>query len=141
VQANEHHYYGFEFTSTSDAEFVVELGDLTSLRQAEWLKPRLTWLGQLLAYFVSNRIGQGGLQKPDAFVPGVARNFGIVRTAPNDPLNLREAPGTDASIITTLDNGTQVTVLGQQDVGSSTWLNVTAAGKTGWVAGRFITIT
>src|SRR6516162_1243804 len=138
---DEQHYYGFEFTDTSDAEFVVELGDLTSLRQAEWLKPRLTWLGQLLAYFVSNRIGQGGLQKPDAFVPGVAENVGIVRTAPNDPLNLREAPGTDASIITTLDNGTQVTVLGQQDVGSSMWLNVTAAGKTGWVAGRFIALT
>jgi uncharacterized protein YgiM (DUF1202 family) len=138
---DEQHYYGFKFTDTSDAEFLVELGDLTSLRQAEWLKPRLKWLGQLLAYFVSNRIGKGGLQKPDAFVPEVAENFGIVRTAPNDPLNLREAPSTDASIITTLDNGTQVTVFDEQDVGSSRWLNVTAAGKSGWVAARFIEMT
>lgn len=66
---DENHYYGFQFTVTSDAEFVVELGDLGSLRQAKWLKPRLKWLGQLLAYFVSQRIGQGGLPKPAPFVP------------------------------------------------------------------------
>jgi hypothetical protein len=66
---DENHYYGFQFTVTSDAEFVVELGDLGSLRQAKWLKPRLKWLGQLMAYFVSHRIGKGGLQKPAAFVP------------------------------------------------------------------------
>ena len=94
---DEHHYYGFEFTNTSDAEFVVELGDLTSLRQARWLKPRLKWLGQLLAYFVSHRIGKGGLEKPDSFVSPVSAdqgrtsmerpahdggNFGTVGTAP-----------------------------------------------------------
>jgi hypothetical protein len=69
---NEQYYYGFKYTATSDAEFVVELGDLTSLRQAQWLKPRLEWLGQLLAYFVSHRIGKGGLQKPAAFEGGGA---------------------------------------------------------------------
>jgi hypothetical protein len=69
---DENHYYGFQFTVTSDAEFVVELGDLGSLRQAKWLNPRLKWLGQLMAYFVSHRIGKGGLQKPAAFVPNDA---------------------------------------------------------------------
>jgi hypothetical protein len=64
---NEQYYYGFKYTATSDAEFVVELGDLQSLRQAEWLKPRLAWLGQLLAYYASHRIGKGGLQKPSPF--------------------------------------------------------------------------
>jgi len=64
---NEQYYYGFKYTVTSDAEFVVELGDLSSLRQAKWLKPRLKWLGQLLAYFVSRRIGEGKLQKPAAY--------------------------------------------------------------------------
>src|SRR5262249_38662248 len=29
---DEQHYYGFQYTVTSDAEFVVELGDLGSLR-------------------------------------------------------------------------------------------------------------
>ena len=42
---DENHYYGFQFTVTSDAEFVVELGDLGSLRQAKWLKPetQMAW--------------------------------------------------------------------------------------------------
>jgi hypothetical protein len=73
---NEQYYYGFRYTITSDSEFVVELGDLTSLRQARWLKPRLKWLGQLLAYFVSHRIGTGGLEKPDPFVSPVSADQG-----------------------------------------------------------------
>jgi hypothetical protein len=63
---DEQNYYGFEYTITSDAELVLELGDLGSLRQAKWLKPRLQWLGQLFAYFVSHRIGKGNIQKPIA---------------------------------------------------------------------------
>src|SRR5262245_7544224 len=97
VTRDEQYYYAFRYTITSDAEFVVELGDLTSERQARWLKPRLKWLGQLLAYFVSHRIGKGGLQKHDPFVSPVSAdqgrtsmerpahdggNFGIVGTAP-----------------------------------------------------------
>src|SRR6516164_2400831 len=68
---DEHQYYGFKFTATSDAEFLIELGDLQSLRQAQWLKPRLKWLGNLIAHYVSKRIGQGDIAKPAAFaVPG-----------------------------------------------------------------------
>src|SRR5882672_1312035 len=33
---DEHLYYGFKYTATSDAEFLVEFGDLHSLRQAQW---------------------------------------------------------------------------------------------------------
>jgi hypothetical protein len=74
---DEQHYYAFKYTVTSDAEFVVELGDLGSLRQAKWLQPRLKWLGQLLAYFVSHRIGIGGLQKPAPLVlPCWSRTYG-----------------------------------------------------------------
>jgi hypothetical protein len=69
VTDRERHYYGFKFIATSDAEFLIELGDLHSLRQAQWLKPRLVWLGQLVAYFVSNRIAKGGVPKPAAFTP------------------------------------------------------------------------
>lgn len=64
---NEEYYYGFRYTMTSDAEFVVELGDLASLRQARWLEPRLKWLGQLIAYFVSHRLGRNGIPKPVPF--------------------------------------------------------------------------
>ncbi len=64
---DEHHYYGFSHTFTSDAEFLIEFGDLQSLRQAQWLQPRLKWLGSLLAYFLSHRSGLGNLPKPAPF--------------------------------------------------------------------------
>jgi hypothetical protein len=68
-------------------------------------------------------------------------NFGVVTTAPDDPLKLRESASVRANIVTTLTNGTRVTVLGGRDVGSSRWLNVTTAGKSGWVAARFVDLT
>lgn len=66
---DEHHYYGFKFTATGDAEFLIEFGDLHSLRQAQWLQPRLTWLGALVARYVSHRTGIGNISKPAPFAP------------------------------------------------------------------------
>jgi hypothetical protein len=65
-------------------------------------------------------------------------NIGVVRTAPNDPLNLRENPGTQAGILAALEDGTEVIVMGGRDVESTRWLNVRAADKLGWVAARFV---
>ena len=58
-------YYGFKFTITTDAEFLIEFGDLGSLRQARWMKPRLKWMGRLLAHFLSQRIDKGNVPLPD----------------------------------------------------------------------------
>jgi peptidoglycan hydrolase-like protein with peptidoglycan-binding domain len=66
----EHFYYGFAHTFTTDAEFLIEFGDLQSLRQAQWMKPRLRWLGGLLAYFLSSRSGLGNVPKPGPFDEG-----------------------------------------------------------------------
>jgi hypothetical protein len=68
-------------------------------------------------------------------------NFGVVTTAPDDPLKLRESPSAKANIVTTLNNGTKVTMLGGRNVGSSRWLNVATAGKSGWVAARYVDLT
>jgi hypothetical protein len=57
-------YYGFSHTRTTDAEFVMELGEISCRAQAEWLSPRLQWLGQLIAHFLSQRLGQGNLPDP-----------------------------------------------------------------------------
>jgi len=65
-------------------------------------------------------------------------NFGIVTAEPNDPLNLRVKPSTSATVLKTLDHGTKVAVLGGKKVGSTRWLNVVAAGTTGWVAARYM---
>jgi hypothetical protein len=68
---DEAHYYGFKFTITTDAEFLIELGDLGSLKQAQWMKPRLKWMGALLAHFLSQRIGKGDVPLPDFPEDGV----------------------------------------------------------------------
>jgi hypothetical protein len=68
-------------------------------------------------------------------------NFGVVKTAPDDPLNLRAKPSADSSIVAKLNNGAKVTVLGGRNIGSSRWLNVTAAGKSGWAAANYVDIT
>jgi hypothetical protein len=60
-------YYGFEHTITQDAEVVLELGMLTNFTEGTWLKPRLEWLGSLVAHFLSKRIGMGGVPDPGAF--------------------------------------------------------------------------
>jgi hypothetical protein len=60
-------YYGYKFTITSDAEFLIEFGDIETNTQAQWLKPRLKWLGALLAHFLANRIGNTSVPKPAAF--------------------------------------------------------------------------
>jgi hypothetical protein len=65
-------------------------------------------------------------------------NIGIVRTAPDDPLNLRESPSTQAAILATLPNGAEIMVVGGRDVGATRWLNVVAEDKFGWVNARFV---
>jgi hypothetical protein len=65
-------YYGFSYTRTSDAEFVIELGEISCREQAEWLKPRLKWLGSLIAHFLSKRIGKGNVADPGPFNGGIA---------------------------------------------------------------------
>jgi hypothetical protein len=61
---DESGYYGFKFTITTDSEFLIEFGDLGSLRQARWMKPRLKWMGALLAHFLSLRIDKGDVPLP-----------------------------------------------------------------------------
>lgn len=64
---NLRQYYNFKYTITSDAELVLELGDLTCPEQAVWLKDHLTELGQLVAYFAAERIGKEELiTKPNS---------------------------------------------------------------------------
>lgn len=60
-------YYGFAFTTTSDAELVLELGEITCPAQEAWLAPRREWLGDLIAHFVSQRIGKGNIPDPGSF--------------------------------------------------------------------------
>jgi N-acetylmuramoyl-L-alanine amidase len=50
-------YKEYSDWSTSDAEMLIELGEISCLEQAQWLKPRLKYIGALVAHFASNRVG------------------------------------------------------------------------------------
>ncbi|MCP4214825.1 MAG: hypothetical protein GY765_09215 [bacterium] len=65
--SNLRNYYGYRYTVTSDAEMVFEMGELTHRDQALWLKPRLKWLGSLIAHFVSSRLEKGNIPDPGEF--------------------------------------------------------------------------
>lgn len=64
---NLRNYYGFRQVRASDSALVIELGELTCPRDRAWLAPRLEWEGELLAYFLSQRIGKGDVPDPGAF--------------------------------------------------------------------------
>lgn len=51
-------YYGFSYTHTEDSELVLELGEITCLEQAEWLLPRLEWIGEIIAEFIETRLSE-----------------------------------------------------------------------------------
>lgn len=57
-------YYNYYYTQVSDAELVLELGEISCPEQARWLKPRLKKLGGLVAYFAAQRVGASGVAKP-----------------------------------------------------------------------------
>jgi hypothetical protein len=55
---NLSNYYGFRQVDASDAALVLEMGELTCRAQNAWLRPRIGFLGQLVARFVESRIGK-----------------------------------------------------------------------------------
>ncbi|MCL2850920.1 MAG: peptidoglycan-binding protein [Firmicutes bacterium] len=63
--------------------------------------------------------------------------IGTVRTAGGN-LNVRSGPGTNFGVVTTIPNGTPLTVTGEQNG----FYNIrTAGGATGWVSRDFVTIS
>lgn len=65
-----------------------------------------------------------------------AERIGTVTTQ-GSRLNLREGSGMNYKIIGKLDNGTTVTVLGEENG----WYKVTVNGQTGYVSGKYLTVT
>lgn len=57
-------YYGYRYTTTSDAELVIEFGELTCEQQAVWLRDNLKGIAYVLAHFISKRIGKGNVPQP-----------------------------------------------------------------------------
>lgn len=53
-----------------------------------------------------------------------------------DQVNLREAPNTSAAVLTRLEEGTQVSIVGA----SEGWYNVNFGELTGWINGQFVSV-
>ncbi|MEM7011454.1 MAG: 3D domain-containing protein [Verrucomicrobiota bacterium] len=79
---NLRNYYGYRYTITSDAEMVLELGELTCREQALWLKTRLLWLGALIAHFASGRLRKGNVPDPGDFDDTLFNNGGTLVRPP-----------------------------------------------------------
>jgi len=59
-------YYAFRQVDARSGSLVLELGELTCPQQRAWLAPRLTFEGDLIAYFLSRLIGKGDVPLPSA---------------------------------------------------------------------------
>ena len=57
-------YYAFGPVDVTDSQLVLEMGELTCKRQADWMQPRLLWMGELVAWFLTQRIGRGDVPLP-----------------------------------------------------------------------------
>jgi hypothetical protein len=77
-------YYGYRQVQAKDAALVLELGELTCKKQRAWLAPRLTYDGDLIAYFLSRLIHKGDVPPPEAKTNG---NASSVHRACRDPRN------------------------------------------------------
>jgi hypothetical protein len=60
-------YYAYRQVDARDASLVLELGEITCSAQHAWLAPRLNWIGELLAHFVSELTGKGRVPNPGAY--------------------------------------------------------------------------
>jgi uncharacterized protein YgiM (DUF1202 family) len=71
---------------------------------------------------------------------GVSFSVGDSVVVANGPLNMRDAAGTDATILDTLDTGATATILGGPTAaGDFDWYQIElGGGETGWVAGDFL---
>ena len=62
-----------------------------------------------------------------------------VGTTNTSGLNLRASPSASSKVISVLDKGIRLAVLGEAMNGDTKWLHV-KAGKEGWTAARFVTV-
>ena len=66
---------------------------------------------------------------------------GVVASVPaGDHLNVRLSPDAKSEVITQIDDGAIVTVLGEEMNGSTKWLMVTVGTQTGWVSADYVKI-
>ncbi len=57
-------YYGYHHVHATDAEFLIEGGEISCPAQHAWLAKHLAWEGDLIAYFIARRLGNTTVPLP-----------------------------------------------------------------------------
>ncbi len=57
-------YYGYHHVTASKGQLLIEGGEMTCPADYAWSRSHLKFLGELVAYFVSQRIGRGNVPLP-----------------------------------------------------------------------------
>lgn len=73
--------------------------------------------------------------------PVFSERKGWVSVSAGDTLNMRSSASASSSIVTTLSDGAEVKVKNEAKNGATLWYFVDAGGKSGWVAGKYVSTT
>lgn len=65
----------------------------------------------------------------------------VVSVPGGDHLNVRVQPDAKSEVLSRVDDGAVLTILGEDTTGEDKWLLVTAGAKTGWVNAHYVKIT
>ncbi len=117
-----------EITQTYAVAVLCELGYHDNTEDVRWIRNELNAIAENLVESLCDYFGL-------PFVTPVAVVRGIVVTD-GSGLNLRSYPNTDASILTSIPNGSALTVYGSVN----NWYVVTWNGRTGYVSSEYVVI-
>lgn len=119
----------YELRYTRAPSILVEVAYHDNPADAEWIKNNIQAIARNLSQSVAEYFGV-------PLVDPQPTRTGIVRTQ-GGRLNVREQPSTDARVIGNLNNGTAVTVTGQD----GNWYLINYNGLVGFVFGQYLELT
>lgn len=119
----------YELRYTRAPSILVEVAYHDNPADAEWIKNNIQAIARNLSLSVAEYFGV-------PLVDPQPTRTGIVRTQ-GGRLNVREQPSTDARVIGNLNNGTAVTVTGQD----GNWYLINYNGLVGFVFGQYLELT
>lgn len=116
----------------------VSLGDVVTMlgrtNDSSWIKVKLA--DGVTAGWVSTFYIQASSPVAELPVLADAQPWGMITAS---VLNIRTGPGLEFNVLTTVGQGTFLTVLGRN--ADSTWINVLVGGAEGWVGRGFISLS
>ena len=116
-----------EVTRTRAPAVLVEIGYHDNVDDANWITGNLERIAEKLALSMTEYFGI-------PLIPPMAPQTGRVATPQGGNLNIRRYPSTGGAVITSVPNGTVLTVLGRWN----DWYTVNSNGTVGYANANFI---